>query len=51
MINLLAETLGDLKRYEKTPSDVTAVVIGGSSPLKTTWDQFAKVADIVYMPS
>lgn len=43
--NLLTETLAMLKQNGKAPSDVLWV---GSREIRTTWEQFASIADIVY---
>jgi len=45
MINLLAETIRDLKSAGKNPSDVVWV---GTITCKTTWEQFKTVADVNY---
>lgn len=43
--NLLKETLEDLKSQGKTPTDVLWV---GTLSTKTSWDNFAKLADFCY---
>jgi hypothetical protein len=42
MINLLTETLNDLRENEKETSDVLWV---GNDYFKTTWENFAKIAE------
>lgn len=45
MINLLQETLNILERKGKTPKDVLWV---GNEYKKTTWENFAEIADFSY---
>ena len=45
MINLLEETLEILKRNDRTPQDVLWV---GDQYKKTTWDDFASIANFNY---
>lgn len=44
-MNLLAETIAILSENGKTPDDVRWV---GNATMKTTWAQFAQVADVKY---
>lgn len=44
-MNLLAETIEILAQNGKTPDDVRWV---GNATMKTTWEQFAQVADVKY---